>query len=88
MNVTNAASAADTLSVAGIQDTGLASGGSWNDLTVSSAEFMRTLMSAPPTSPLGLDVFVPDFAAKVAMFLDNLEQDRARLIQAVLVKRS
>jgi SAM-dependent methyltransferase len=62
--------------------------GSWNDLTVSSAEFMRTLMSAPPTSPLGLDVFVPDFAAKVAMFLDNLEQDRARLIQAVLVKRS
>jgi sarcosine/dimethylglycine N-methyltransferase len=61
--------------------------GTWNDLTVGSAEFMRTLMSAPP-GPLGLDVFVPDFAAKIAMFLDNLEQDRARLIQAVLVKRS
>ena len=28
------------------------------------------------------------FAAKVAMFLDNLEQDRARLIQAVLIKCS
>ena len=59
----------------------------WNDLTQSNAEFMRALMAAPP-SPLGLHVFVPDFGTKAATLVDNLEQDRARLIQAVLVKRS
>lgn len=60
--------------------------GAWNDLTASSAEFMRALMNEPP-SPLGLHVFVPDFALKIQTLIDNLEQDRTRLIQAVLVKR-
>ena len=35
---------------------------------------------------LGLQVFVPDFERKVGTFLDNLDQDRAQLIQAILVK--
>jgi SAM-dependent methyltransferase len=59
--------------------------GAWNDLTVESAEFMRVLL-AEPLPPLGLQVYVPDFEAKLGTYLDNLEQDRARLIQAVLVK--
>ncbi|WP_034263610.1 class I SAM-dependent methyltransferase [Actinospica robiniae] len=57
----------------------------WNDLTTDSAAFMRAWMAgAAPT--LGLQVFVPDFERKVGTFLDNLEQDRAQLIQAILVK--
>ncbi len=59
----------------------------WNDLTASNTEFMKALMAAPP-SPLGLHVFVPQMGVKVATIVDNLEQDRARLIQAVLVKRA
>jgi len=59
--------------------------GAWNDLTAESTEFMRA-WAAGPTPPLGLQVFVPDFEAKLATYLDNLEQDRAKLIQAVLVK--
>jgi sarcosine/dimethylglycine N-methyltransferase len=57
----------------------------WNDLTADSAEFMRALL-AEPLPPLGLQVYVPDFEAKLETYLDNLEQDRARLVQAVLVK--
>lgn len=57
----------------------------WNDLTLDSAEFMRAWMAGPAPA-LGLQVFVPNFAEKVGTFLDNLEQDRSRLIQAVLVK--
>jgi hypothetical protein len=34
--------------------------------------------------PLGLHVFVPDFATKAANLGHNLAEDRARLIQAVL----
>jgi SAM-dependent methyltransferase len=59
--------------------------GAWNDLTAVSIEFMRAF-TAGPTPPLGLQVFVPDFEAKLEIYLDNLEQNRARLIQAVLVK--
>lgn len=59
---------------------------SWDDLTQSNGEFMRALMAAPP-SPLGLHVFVPDAAVKIGNLVDCMEQDRARLIQAVLVKR-
>lgn len=59
--------------------------GAWNDLTAESTEFMRA-WAAGPTPPLGLQVFVPDFEAKLATYLDNLDQDRAKLIQAVLVK--
>jgi len=57
----------------------------WNDLTQDSVEFMRAWMAGPAPA-LGLQVFVPNFAEKVENFLDNLEQDRSRLIQAVLVK--
>jgi hypothetical protein len=34
--------------------------------------------------PLGLHVFVPDFEAKAANHLDNLDHNRIQLIQAVL----
>lgn len=59
----------------------------WNDLTQSNTEFMKALLAGPP-SPLGLQVFVPDMGTKMATIVENLEQDRARLIQAVLVKRA
>lgn len=57
----------------------------WNDLTLDSVKFMRAWMAGPAPA-LGLQVFVPNFVEKVENFLDNLEQDRARLIQAVLLK--
>jgi sarcosine/dimethylglycine N-methyltransferase len=59
---------------------------SWNDLTTDAAQFMRAWISGGQPSPLGLGVFVPNFGAKLSTFLDNLDNDRARLIQAVLVK--
>jgi sarcosine/dimethylglycine N-methyltransferase len=55
----------------------------WNDLTDAAAETMRAFFAAP-TNPLGLHVFVPDFATKAANLIANAEQDRIRLIQAVL----
>src|SRR2546423_13514538 len=58
----------------------------WNDLTEPSAEAMRRFVDAGP-APLGLHVFVPDFATKAANLVANLEQDRVRLVQAVLVAR-
>ncbi|HEV2348129.1 MAG TPA: methyltransferase domain-containing protein [Actinocrinis sp.] len=58
----------------------------WNDQTKSNAEFMRALLAAPP-SPLGLHLFVPNVTEKIVSVVESLEQDRARLIQAVLVKR-
>jgi len=58
---------------------------SWNDQTADSAMFMRAWMSNPPS--LTLSVFVPNFTEKLSTFLDNIDQDRARLIQAMLVKR-
>ena len=47
---------------------------------------MRAFFAAPP-SPLGLHVFVPDFAAKAANLVANAEQKRIRLIQALLIAR-
>lgn len=55
----------------------------WNDLTEAAAEAMHAFFAAPP-SPLGLHVFVPDFAHKAANLVANAEQNRIRLIQAVL----
>lgn len=55
----------------------------WNDLTEPSRRFLHGLVHAP-RQPLGLHVFVPDFETKSANHLDNLDQDRIRLIQAVL----
>lgn len=57
----------------------------WNDLTADSSAFMRAWMAGSAPA-LGLQVFVPDFERKVGTFLDNLDQDRAQLIQAILVK--
>lgn len=55
----------------------------WNDLTAAAAETMHAFFAAP-ANPLGLHVFVPDFATKAANLIANAEQDRIRLLQAVL----
>jgi sarcosine/dimethylglycine N-methyltransferase len=55
----------------------------WNDLTEAGEKGMRAFLAAPQP-PLGLHVFVPDFATKAANLVSNLAEDRARLIQAVL----
>ena len=55
----------------------------WDDLTQAGEKGMRAFLSAPQ-SPLGLHVFVPDFATKAANLVSNLAEDRARLIRAVL----
>ena len=55
----------------------------WNDLTDIAAQAMRAFFAAP-ANPLGLHVFVPDFATKAANLIANAEQNRIRLIQAVL----
>ena len=55
----------------------------WNDLTHVAAQAMRGFFAARP-APLGLHVFVPDFATKAANLVANAEEDRIRLIQAVL----
>ena len=56
----------------------------WNDLTDVAAQAMRAFFAAP-ANPLGLHVFVPDFATKAANLVAGAEQNRVRLIQAVLV---
>jgi hypothetical protein len=55
----------------------------WNDLTEIAGDAMRAFFAAP-ANPLGLHVFVPDFATKAANLVANGEQDCIRLIQAVL----
>jgi sarcosine/dimethylglycine N-methyltransferase len=55
----------------------------WNDLTDVAAQAMRAFFAAP-ANPLGLHVFVPDFVTKAANLIANAEQNRIRLIQAVL----
>jgi SAM-dependent methyltransferase len=55
----------------------------WTDLTEATGQAMREFLAAGQP-PLGLHVFVPDFAAKAANLARNLAEDRARLIQAVL----
>ena len=56
----------------------------WNDLTEPAGSAMRGFL-ASEQPPLGLHVFVPDFQAKAANLVRNLAEDRARLIQAVLI---
>jgi sarcosine/dimethylglycine N-methyltransferase len=58
----------------------------WNDLSTQAAQFLRTATSRPP-GPLGLQVFVPDLPAKLASLLDNIEEDRVRMLQAMVVAR-
>jgi sarcosine/dimethylglycine N-methyltransferase len=55
----------------------------WDDLTEAGENGMRAFLSAPQP-PLGLHVFVPDFATKAANLVGNLAEDRARLIRGVL----
>jgi SAM-dependent methyltransferase len=55
----------------------------WDDLTLAGEQGMRAFLAAPQ-SPLGLHVFVPDFATKAANLVSNLAEDRARLIRAVM----
>jgi sarcosine/dimethylglycine N-methyltransferase len=58
----------------------------WNDLTAQAVPAMDALLAAPP-SPLGLQVFVPDLPMKAANLVENLRENRTRLVQAVLVAR-
>jgi len=54
----------------------------WNDLTEFAVAAMTPIFEAP-TDPLGLQLVVPDIAAKVKNLLKNARDDRLRLIQAV-----
>ena len=58
----------------------------WNDLTDTAAQAMRAFFAAP-ANPLGLHVFVPNFATKAANLIANAEQNRIHLIQAVLTAK-
>jgi hypothetical protein len=58
----------------------------WNDLTEIAGGAMRAFFAAPP-NPLGLHVFVPDFATKAANLIDSAAHNRVRLIQAVLTAK-
>ena len=55
----------------------------WADLTEPADEAMRQFLAGEQL-PLGLHVFVADFATKASNLVRNLAEDRARLIQAVL----
>jgi ubiquinone/menaquinone biosynthesis C-methylase UbiE len=58
----------------------------WRDMTEAGVQTMDALLAAP-LSPLGLHVFVPDLQVKAANLVENLRENRARLVQAVLVAR-
>lgn len=55
----------------------------WNDRTATAGAALDALI-ARPASPLGLHVFVNDFARKLRNFRASAEHDGVRLIQAVL----
>jgi len=59
----------------------------WNDLTEPAEKATREFF-AGEQPPLGLHVFVPDFPTKAANLVRNLAEDRARLIQAVLMSQA
>jgi SAM-dependent methyltransferase len=54
----------------------------WNDLTDQAAAMMHTLLTLPP-SPIGLQVFVPDFQTKATNLTAALAGGRLRAIQGV-----
>lgn len=56
----------------------------WADLTGDAAALMRAVLSRP-AAPLGLQAFVPGFAAKAANLTEGLATGRLRVIQAVAV---
>ena len=58
----------------------------WNDLSTQAAQFLRTA-GASLAGPLGLQVVVPDLPAKAASLRRNIEEDRVRMLQALLIAR-
>jgi ubiquinone/menaquinone biosynthesis C-methylase UbiE len=54
----------------------------WNDLTSQAAALMQAFLSLP-ASPLGLDAFVDNFAAKAANLTRGLSSGRLRAIQGI-----
>jgi sarcosine/dimethylglycine N-methyltransferase len=54
----------------------------WNDLTTQTIESLRAQM-AGLAGPTGLQTYVPNFPAKTANLLLNLEEQRIRMLQAV-----
>jgi SAM-dependent methyltransferase len=55
----------------------------WNDLTEAAGNAMQAFFAGEEPA-LGLHVFVPDFRTKATNLVRNLDENRARLIQAVL----
>ena len=54
----------------------------WNNRTSQTIPSLRAQM-AGPAGPLGLQTYVPNFPAKTANLLLNLEEQRIRMLQAV-----
>ncbi len=59
----------------------------WNDLTEPAAEAMTQIVSGE-LPPLGIQVFVPEIRTKGRNIAVNFAENRARVIQAVLVARA
>ena len=57
----------------------------WNDLTAPIAELMAGFLSQPQ-SPLGLQVYVPDFATKAGNLVRGLAEGWLRAIQGLAVR--
>jgi len=55
----------------------------WNDLTDLAAQGMQAVLGGEP-NPLGIQVFVPGILTKGRNIVVNFNQERARVIQAVL----
>jgi sarcosine/dimethylglycine N-methyltransferase len=55
----------------------------WNDLTSLTIETLHAQM-AGPVGPTALQTYVPNFPKKAANLLRNLEEQRLRMLQAVL----
>lgn len=56
---------------------------SWENRSAQGEAFLRMALAGPPP-PLGLHLYVGNTREKLANMLRNLEQGRARLLQAVL----
>ncbi|WP_040816611.1 methyltransferase domain-containing protein [Nocardia concava] len=57
----------------------------WDDLTDQAATIMRMVLATPP-NPVGLQVFVPNFAEKIEHLTQGLADGRLRAIRAIAVK--
>ncbi|MGW4245625.1 class I SAM-dependent methyltransferase [Nocardia sp. NPDC004722] len=54
----------------------------WEDLTDQAGAVMRMVLAAPP-NPVGLQAFVPDFAAKVENLTHGLADGRLRAVRCI-----